>query len=374
MTLRQTRINLAIITITLLGVGVVMIYSASAIFAYENLGDSTYYLKRHLFYLVVGFILCGLVMGIDYVHFRKIAKPLLLFSIFLLVLLHLPGIARQVGGAKRWFRMGMFSFQPSELAKFAIILYMADFLTRKKSCIHSFFYGFLPTLMVMLFLCLIVLAQPDLGTTLAIFIICFLMFFVAGVKLSYLITVILGSLPLLYFLIFSVPYRRNRILAFLNPWNDPKGTGFQIIQSLVALGSGGLIGVGLGQGKQKLLYLPAAYTDFIFSIIGEELGFLGTMGVVILFIIFLIQAAKITLKAKDSFGQLLAFGLTACLLIEAIVNMGVVTSIFPTKGLPVPFISYGGTSLVFNMIYVGMILNIGRDKLHKETYFLRQNN
>ena len=191
-------------------------------------------------------------------------------------------------------------------------------------------------------------------------IICFLMFFVGGVKLTHISAVILSTLPVVYFLIFNVSYRRNRVLAFLNPWEDPQGTGFQIIQSLVALGSGGIYGVGLGQGKQKLLYLPAAYTDFIFSIIGEELGFIGTTAIVILCILFLIEAMKISLKAKGTFGQMLSFGLISCLIVDAVLNMGVATSLFPTKGLPFPFISYGGSALVFNMMAVGLLLNISR--------------
>jgi len=362
MKLLQTRTNLAAITIILLCVGIVMIYSASAIYAFENLGDSAYYLKRHLFYVCIGMLLTLFMMAIRYESLRKAAKPLLLISFVLLALLLLPGVAKQVGGARRWFRFGALSFQPSELAKFAMIVYTADFLARKRSEITSFFYGFLPVLIVLGAVCLLILLQPDLGTVVAIVMICFIMFFVGGVKLTHMVSVVLTSLPLLYVLVFSVPYRRKRILAFLDPWHDPQGTGFQIIQSLVALGSGGLNGVGLGQGKQKLLYLPAAYTDFIFSIIGEELGFIGTAGIVILFGIFLVQATKISLKARDSFGQFLSFGLVSCLVVEAIVNMGVATSLLPTKGLPFPFISYGGTSLVFNMMYVGVILNIGRKK------------
>ncbi len=362
MNLRDTRINLAAVSIVLVCIGIVMIYSTSAIYALENQGDSAYYLKRHLLYVFIGLFCTFFVMKTDYHYFRKIAKPLLLVSFFLLFLLFVPGIGRQVGGARRWFRFGSFSFQPSELAKFAMIIYVADFLSRKKDVITSFLHGFLPVLLAMGSVCLLIIVQPDLGTVLAIVTICFLMFFVAGIKLTHILSFVLGSLPLLYVLVFSVPYRRRRILAFLDPWSDPHGTGFQIIQSLVAVGSGGLTGLGLGHGRQKLLYLPAAYTDFIFSIIGEELGFIGTATIILLVIYFLLQATKISLKAKDSFGQLLSFGLLSCLIIEAIVNIGVATSIFPTKGLPFPFISYGGTSLVFNMIYVGLILNVGRAK------------
>jgi len=360
--LKQLRINLAAITLILICVGIVMIYSASAIYAYENLGDSAYFLKRHLFYVLIGLLGALLVMSVDYRFFKKAAKPMILISIGLLVLVLVPGIGKQVGGARRWFRLFGFSFQPSEFAKFAMIVYTAEFLSRKKSMVTSFFQGFLPVLMVLGSLCLLVIVQPDLGTVLAMSSICFILFFVGGVRLAHIISFVLLSLPALYFLVFSVPYRRRRILAFIDPWADPQGTGFQIIQSLVALGSGGVNGLGLGQGKQKLLYLPAAYTDFIFSIIGEELGFIGAASIVVLFALFLIQATKICLKASDSFGQYLSFGLISCLVIEAIVNMGVVTSLLPTKGLPFPFISYGGTSLVFNMIYVGLILNVGRIK------------
>ncbi|MBU4304267.1 MAG: putative lipid II flippase FtsW [Candidatus Omnitrophica bacterium] len=362
MDLRRTRINLAALAIILVCIGIVMIYSASAIYAFENLGDSAYYLKRHIVYVLIGLFFSFLTMSVDHQKLKAMSKPLVLASFVLLILLLIPGIGREVGGARRWFRFGFLSFQPSELAKFAMVVYSADFLSRKKTEITSFLRGFVPVLSVLGVLCLLILVQPDLGTVLAMVTICFIMFFIAGVKITYMISMFLAALPGVYLLIFNVPYRRDRILAFLDPWSDPLGIGFQIIQSLVALGSGGLFGVGLGQGKQKFLYLPAAYTDFIFSIIGEELGFIGTAAIVILLALFLIQATKISLKAKDSFGRLLAFGLVSCLLVEAIVNMGVVTSILPTKGLPFPFISYGGTSLVFNMMYVGLILNIGKNQ------------
>ncbi|MCP4649241.1 MAG: putative lipid II flippase FtsW [PVC group bacterium] len=362
MDIKQTRISVAGISVVLLCIGIVMIYSASAIYAYEVLEDSAFYLKRHLFYVLIGLVCAVGAMLIDYDKLRKWSKRLLILSFFLLLLLWVPGLGKQVGGARRWFRIWIFSFQPSELAKFAMIVYTADFLARKKSYIQSFAHGFLPALIVLLLMSGLILIQPDLGTVMAMSIIFFIMFFIGGVKLTHITALILSSLPCLYVLIFSVPYRRNRILAFLDPWKDPHGTGFQIIQSLVALGSGGISGVGLGHGKQKLLYLPAAYTDFIFSIIGEEMGFIGTATIVFLCIMFLFYATKISLKAKDSFGQFLSFGLLSGLIIEAIINMAVVTSIFPTKGLPFPFISYGGTSLVFNMIYVGLILNIGRSR------------
>ncbi|MCM8812455.1 MAG: putative lipid II flippase FtsW [Candidatus Omnitrophica bacterium] len=360
MDMRQTRISVAAVSFLLLCVGVVMIYSASAINAYETIGDSAYYLKRHLVYMLIGFIGTFAVMRLDYQLLSRWAKPLLLCAVALLIVLLLPGISREIGGARRWFRLGGLSFQPSEFAKLAMLVYTADFIARRKTRLHSFRQGFLPLLSVLLLVSGCILLQPDLGTVVAVSLVFFVLCFIGGVRPTHMALVALAALPALYVLIFKVAYRRSRILAFLNPWEDPQGIGFQIIQSLVAFGSGGWLGTGLGQGKQKLLYLPAAYTDFIFSIIGEELGFIGTASIVLLVMVLLIQGARISLRARDTFGQLLSFGLVSSLIIEAMINIGVVTSIFPTKGLPFPFISYGGTSLVFNMIYVGLILNVGR--------------
>jgi cell division protein FtsW len=210
------------------------------------------------------------------------------------------------------------------------------------------------------FMSLLIMLQPDLGTTLAICAVVFIMLFVSGVKLEYLLSIILSAVPLLYVLIFSVPYRRNRIMAFLNPWADPQGSGFQIIQSQVALGSGGLLGTGLGHSQQKLFYLPAAHTDFIFSIIGEELGFLGTMGVIILFIIFIKLGIEVLKNTSDKFGYFLSLGLLLLITLKAMVNIGVSCGLLPTKGLPLPFISYGGSSFMFDMISVGLLLNVAR--------------
>jgi cell division protein FtsW len=254
----------------------------------------------------------------------------------------------------------MISFQPSELANMAIIIYMADFITRKGNMIKNFIRGFLPPIGVLVIVALLLLMQPDLGTILAITGVVFIMLFVAGVRTTHLLSVILTSLPVLYLLIFSVPYRRIRILAFLNPWFDPKGSGFQIIQSQIALGSGGIFGVGLGHSKQKLFYLPAAHTDFIFSIIGEELGLLGTLGVIILFMIFIQQGIKIIKNAQDKFGYFLSLGLVLMISLKAIINIGVSCGMLPTKGLPLPFISYGGSSLIFDMVGIGILINIAR--------------
>jgi cell division protein FtsW len=339
-----------------------MIYSSSSIYAWQNLGDSTYFLKRHIFYIVIGLMLTLFVMSIDYHLLEKYSKSITLISLLLLVLVLIPGIGKQIAGARRWIRFWGIGFQPSELAQLAVIIYTAGYLSRDEKNIKDFIYGFMPVTIVLGLFAILILLQPDLGTAVAIVIIIFLILFISGVKFLYLVGFILLVSPALYFLIFNIPYRRVRIMSFLNPWADPQGSGFQLIQSQLALGSGGIFGVGLGQGKQKLFYLPAAHTDFIFSIIGEELGLIGTSLLIILFIIFIWLAYRIAKNASDKFGYYLSVGIIIMIALETIVNIGVSTGSIPTKGLPLPFISYGGTSLVFNMMSVGLLLNISKSK------------
>jgi cell division protein FtsW len=357
---RDIRINLFTVTVILICIGIVMIYSSSSIYAWEHYKDGFFFLKRHLLFLLIGAIFTFLVMCIDYRRFRRFAKPLLLISLLLLVLVLIPGIGREVSGARRWFRFKFISFQPSELASLGVIIYVADFIARKGNLIKSFVRGFLPPVCVLGCCALLILVQPDLGMTIAISLVVFIMLFIAGTRIEYLLSILLASLPVLYVLIFSVPYRRARILAFLNPWLDPKGSGFQIIQSQIALGSGGLVGVGLGHSRQKLFFLPAAHTDFIFSIIGEELGLIGTLAVIILFIIFIQQGIKVIKNAPDKFSYFLALGLVLMISVKAVINIGVSCGVLPTKGLPLPFISYGGSSFVFDMVSVGILINIAR--------------
>lgn len=358
--IRDVRIRLFNVTVILICIGVIMIYSASSIYAWERYNDSFFFLKRHLSFVMIGVALAFLAMSVDYRRLRPYARPLLLISFLLLVLVLIPGLGREVSGARRWFRFRFLSFQPSELASIALIVYIADFIARRGSMIKSFWRGFLPPVIVVGTMLSMILLQPDLGTVIALGSVVFLMLLISGVKVSYLLSLALLSLPALYVLVFSVPYRRMRILAFLNPWADPKGSGFQIIQSQIALGSGGLFGTGLGHSRQKLFYLPAAHTDFIFSIIGEELGLLGTMAVIVLFIIFIQQCLKILKNTQDRFGYFLALGLTLMICLKAIINIGVSCGLLPTKGLPLPFISYGGSSFVFDIISVGILMNIAR--------------
>lgn len=357
---RKTRINLLTVSIVLICIGIVMIYSSSSIYAWERYGDSFYFLKRHLFFLATGLVLTFLAMLVDYRLFRKHARLLLWIALGLLVLVLIPGIGREVSGARRWFRFKFISFQPSEFANLALIIYIADFICRKQDKIKLLLEGFLPPICVLGATSLLILLQPDLGTVIALGGVVLIMLFVAGTRGSYILSLLLCSLPALYLLIFRVAYRRTRILAFVNPWLDPRGTGFQIIQSQIAIGSGGFFGKGLGHSQQKLFYLPAAHTDFIFSIIGEELGLIGTLGVIVLFMIFIQQGLKIIKNAQDKFGYFLALGLILMISLKAIINIGVSCGVFPTKGLPLPFISYGGSSLLFDMVSLGILINIAR--------------
>ena len=358
--MRGVRSSIFLIVAILISVGVVMIYSASSIYAYSAMGDSLYFLKRHLIYLAIGLVMMFFVMSIDIDRLKKIAKPTMSIAIALLLLVLIPHIGKETAGARRWFRFGLVNFQPSEFAKIALIIYMADFVSRKGVEIKNFLRGYLPAVTVLGLAVGLVLLEPDLGTAITMSLIAFAILFVGGTRPSHILAFFLASLPGLYFLLFSVPYRKKRIMAFLNPWADKRGTGFQIIQSFVALGSGGPFGAGLGQSKQKLFYLPASHTDFIFSIIGEELGFAGTACILILFGLFVWQGMKVAFRAEGVFERLLALGIVSLIGLEAVINIGVTAGALPTKGLPLPFISYGGSGLIFHLMAAGLLLNVAK--------------
>ncbi len=364
--MRRIRISIFVIVVTLICIGVVMVYSSSAIFSYDKYSSTTFFLRRHLFHLLIGTLLAAFAMSKDIFVIRRWTRPLFILSLLLLILTFVPHLGREVGGARRWLKLGIYSFQPSELAKWTIVLFLADILSDRKKKKRCFIRDFFWPLLTLGGVCFLILIQPDLGGTLALGIVGISLFFVAGMPVVYIISLILLSLPALYFSIVRVPYRRKRILVFLNPWADAKGYGFQMVQSYLALGLGGLVGVGLGQSRQKLFYLPAAHTDFIFSIIGEELGLIGTASIVILFMLFLWQGIKITLRSTDVFIQLLSFGIVLTIVLSASVHIAVVCGAVPIKGLPLPFISYGGSALVFNMMAVGLLLNCARDRYLKE--------
>ena len=358
--MRDIRTSIAMTVMILISVGIIMIYSSSGIYALQELGDIAYFLNRHLFFLFFGVILMLVTMTVDYRNLREFAKPLLLAGLVLLVLVLIPGIGKESNGARRWFQVGPINFQPSEFMKMAVLLYVSDFLARKQNKIRNFKEGFLPLMIMPGMSCVLIVKQPDLGNSVSIAVIVLILMFVAGARLRHLGMIALAAVPVIYYLIVKAPYRLARIMAFLDPWEDSLGIGFQLTQSQIALGSGGLLGVGLGKSVQKLFYLPAAHTDFILSIIGEELGLIGTFAVIALFIFLIWQGARIAKRTTDDFGYFLATGIVAMIGLQAVVNIGVSIGALPTKGLPLPFVSYGGSALIFNMIAIGLLLNISR--------------
>jgi len=350
----------------LLTIGIIMVFSSSYIMAYKWYGNSFYFFTRQAVYSVIAIVVFFITLKIDYHIWRKFAIPILLLSIFLLTILYLPGFARYIRGAKRWLSIGPFSFQPSEMAKIALILYIADCLTRKKARdINSFVWGILPIFIITVFIFLLVFGQPDFSTAIVIMGCSFIMLFIGGSQITQLFALIILLIPPGMILALGKDYRRVRLLSFLNPWGDPLNSGFHIIQSLLALGSGGLFGVGIAESRQKFFYLPDQHTDFIFSIIGEELGFIGALAIIILFIVFLWRGFLISLKSRDTFGLLLAAGITSLIVFQALVNISVVTKLIPTTGISLPFISHGGSSLIANMFCCGILLNISKNTVEK---------
>lgn len=339
-------------------IGVVMLFSASAVYAMEEYSDPYYFMKRQITWLAVGTIVLLCARNMDYRKLEKYTYPAMFVTFALLLAVMLPGIGKEVGGARRWLPLGKINIQPSELAKFTLILFMAKSLVKRADKLKNFMYGYLPNLIVLGAFFLPILFQPDFGTAMILCAVTFMMFFVAGLRLKFLVYSMLAVVPFMALAVMGAQYRTRRILAFLDPWQDPSNTGFQAVQSFYAFGRGGYWGLGLGGGRQKLFYLPEAHTDFIFSVIGEELGFVGTMGIVILFAILIWRGFTAALRARDGFGTHLAMGLTLLIGLPAFINMGVAVGLLPTKGLTLPFISMGGSSLLVTMLCVGVLLNI----------------
>ncbi len=352
-------------TIVLLLFGIIMIFSASLSIAYTKEGDSYYYLKRQLLWAFLGLISMGLLAKFDYHKLRKLSTTGIIITIALLALVLIPGMGRTAGGASRWLTFGQFTFQPSEFAKLAIIIFAVDILTKKRREITNLSHLLIPLVPIAVFIALLVVFQPDLGTAFAICLSIFILMFLAGARIHHIFGVGLVGCASIFLLIFSAGYRRQRFLSFFNPWSDPRGSGFHIIQSLLAFGSGGLRGVGLGLGRQKFFYLPASHTDFIFAVIGEELGLLGTLLVVVLYSILAIAGLRISLKSRERFGKLLGAGIICMILIQALINMGAVTGVIPITGIPLPLISFGGSSLFFTLCSIGILLNIASQEPRK---------
>lgn len=349
-------------TIILVGLGIVMVYSASFVIASQRFGDSYHFLKKQVLYAGGGITLMLLVAQVDYHRWRNWAVPLLALSMGLLGVLILPGMRHEIGGSVRWLKFSIlsfqFSFQPAELAKFTLVLYMAHSLTKKEERVKSFRVGFLPHVVVLGVLFGLVLKQPDFGTGVVFGALVFLLLFAGGARLVFLGATALAAFPALLYIATRADYRIGRLYTFLNPWSDPAHAGFQIIQSFLAFGAGKLFGVGLGDGRQKLFYLPEPHTDFILSVIGEELGLAGVTGVIGLFLILIIRGFRVCFRAPDLFGTHLALGITTLIAVQTLLNMAVVMGLLPTKGSTLPFISYGGTSLVVSLLAVGVLLNI----------------
>ncbi len=347
-------------TFILLGIGLTVLFSASAAFADVNRGDIYFYLKRQSVWLVIGIISLWLSAKFNYRKYKVLYRPLLLLTLLFLCLVFVPGIGRELRGAYRSIGVGFFFFTPSEIAKLGVVIYLSFSLVKKKDKMKSYISGSLPYFIILGVISILVVMEPDLGSALIIAVIAFILLYAGGARISHLLyTIFLASVPL-YFSIFEVGYRKNRIMGFLNPEQDPLGIGFQPIHLKLSLGSGGLWGLGLGQGKEKLFYLPAPHTDSIFAVIGEELGFIGTCLIVALFFFIAYRGLRIAQKASDDLGKLLALGLTSLICVQAIVNMGVATVLFPTTGTTLPFISYGGSSLIVSLISVGILLNISK--------------
>ena len=351
-----------LLAFVLIAVGIGMIYSASAVMAQKRFGDSAYFLKRQLVWLAVGMVLLMIFARTDLKTLRAWGVPFLLIGLVALVAVLLPVIGVSVKGARRWLRLGALTVQPAELIKVGVLLYLAHYLAKKGERIEDFRLGFVPPLLVIGVVLALVLVEPDLGTATVIGLVSFGLLFVGGARLGHLSLIGLAALPALYLLVAGVGYRRQRMLSFLDPWSDPEGSGFQVIQSFLALGGGGPFGVGLGEGRQKLFFLPEPHTDFVLSMLGEELGFLGTSIVIILLAVFVVKGFMIALAAEDPFGRYLALGVSFLVAFHTLINVGAISGLLPTKGLPLPFLSYGGSSLIVNMIGTGMLMSVSRNR------------
>ncbi|WP_267893613.1 stage V sporulation protein E [Virgibacillus senegalensis] len=351
---------LAFTILLLLSIGVIMVYSASAIWGEYKFDDGFFFVKRQLLFAGAGIAAMLVVMNVPYSSWQKYAKPLLFICFLLLLAVLVPGIGLVRGGARSWIGVGAFSIQPSEFMKLGLIIFLSTYLASNQKYITSFKKGFFPALLLIFTAFGLIMLQPDLGTGVVLVLTCFVMLFVAGAKLSHFAGLAVLGIAGFLGLILSAPYRINRITAFLNPWEDPLGNGFQIIQSLYAIGPGGLMGLGLGQSLQKFFYLPEPHNDFIFAILAEELGFIGGTFLIILFGVFLWRGIRISLAAPDTFGSLLGLGIVGMVTIQIMINVSVVIGLIPVTGITLPFLSYGGSSLTLTLCSMGILLNISR--------------
>jgi cell division protein FtsW len=347
------------VTLLLVGFGVAMVFSSSAIVAKEKFGDPNYFSFKQLIFAALGLAVMFVVMKVDYHTYRH---PAVVFSGLAIVvaLLVLVFFLAAAANTHRWIQLAGFSVQPSELSKLALIFFLAYFLEKRKGKVNDLAFTLVPIAIIVALLAGLIVLQPDLGTAVSLVVISAALLFVAGLDLRWIAASIIFAVPTFYLLVFRVKYRRERILAFINPWEEPLGRGFQIIQSLLSVASGGIAGLGFMEGKQKLFYLPEAHTDFIFAVVGEEMGMIGTCAILLMFTIFLWRGLRTSVRAPDSFGFYLALGITMMVCVQAFINMSVVLGLLPTKGIPLPFLSYGGSSFVVMLAAVGILLNVSQ--------------
>jgi cell division protein FtsW len=344
----------------LLSIGVMMVYSASAAFAHYKYGDALYFAKRQFLFASLGVFIMFWISGIDPRKFYRYSVPGLILCFALLIIVLIPGVGILRNGARSWLGIGAFSIQPSEFMKLAMIAFLSRMFSRPDFDISDFRKGFLPGLLILGLAFGLIMLQPDLGTGAVLVGTGLSLLLAAGARMKHLSGILaLGGAGFVA-LILAAPYRIRRIVAFLNPWQDPLGAGYQLIQSLYAIGPGGLLGLGLGMSRQKHLYLPEPHTDFIFSILAEELGFLGGATVIILFAVIAWRGFRIAIGSPDLFSGLMATGVTVMIMLQAVINIGVVSGAFPVTGITLPFLSYGGSSLTLSLAAVGVLLNLSR--------------
>ena len=358
---RKLKSDRVLFTATLLLVcaSIVMVYSASALVALERFQQPYLFVTKQALWAVLGIAVLAITMRVDYRTYRN---EKFVWALLGLVALMLVGVlfSRPVNGTRRWFSVAGFGVQPSELAKIGCVLFTALILEKRRHRIDDLAYSLMPIAIVVGGLVGLILLQPDFGTAMSLLLVVAMMVFAAGLHYKYFIGSVLCALPVLYLVLVSAPYRRRRLLAFWDPWADPLGDGFQIIQSLIAVGTGGVFGRGLMAGVQKLFYLPEPHTDFIFAVVGEELGIIGASGILICFCVIAWRGLRISMRAEDTFGSFVALGLTTMIAVQAFVNMSVVLGLMPTKGIPLPLMSFGGSSLLMNLLGMGVLLNISQ--------------
>ncbi len=353
---------LLFLTLGMVGFGIVMVFSASFTVSYWDMGNRWFFTQKQLIWAGIGMIMMLLTMNIPFQIYKKYYLLILALSFFMLLIVFIPGIGIERNGAKSWIGIDSFSIQPSEFAKLGLIVYLSALISKKNEKMKSFKQGLFPTLFITLIFFIMIALQPDYGTALILLVTAGIVIFVGGASFKHIFYLVFIGIIILPIFIFSAGYRISRFTSYLEPWSDPYGNGYHLIQSLIALGNGGILGTGFGKGIQKFFYLPYPQSDFIFSVIGEELGFIGVTLFIILFLLFLWRILILSLRSTETFGTLVGIGVTTSFAIQAFVNIGGVTGTIPITGVPLPFISTGGSSLIMSMTAIGLILSLSREK------------